>query len=62
VEQEQRRPFAGLRGVDGPVGKKPVHVRSFPNFIGRLHAVEALTDKSTVRKFKLLALDVKYHN
>jgi hypothetical protein len=32
------------------------------NFVGRSHAVEALTDKSTVREFKLLALDVKYHD
>jgi hypothetical protein len=32
------------------------------SLIGRLHAVAAPTDKSTVREFKLLALDVKYHD
>jgi hypothetical protein len=62
VEEKQRRPLAELGSVDGPVGKKPVHVRSFLNFVGRWYAVEAPIDKSTVREFKHLALDVKYHD
>ena len=57
MEQKQRRPLAGLRGVDGAVGEKPIHPVSLSNASKRVRlARQPPIDRSKSAEFKPLLL------